>query len=52
MMDSVQTQVVASAAAEYEEEGVISVTTHCALTLVGLEADKIIEQIEETSNGK
>jgi hypothetical protein len=51
-MNSVQTQVVAQAATEYEEEGVVSTTTYCALTLCGLEADKILEDIEETSNGR
>jgi hypothetical protein len=50
-MNIQQTQLVALAAQEYEEDGVISSTTFMALTLIGLDAEAILQNIEETSNG-
>jgi hypothetical protein len=41
--------LVAQATREYEEDGVISTTTFMALTLAGLDANAILQQIEETS---
>jgi hypothetical protein len=41
--------LVAEATRQYEEDGVISTTTFMALTLAGLDADAILQQIEETS---
>ncbi len=51
-MTPTQLQLVAQAATEYEEAGLVSTTTYMALTLVELEADAILQTIEETSNGK
>lgn len=42
--------IVSLAAAEYEEDGVVSVTTYMAMTNAGLMADEIIEDIEENAN--
>ncbi len=51
-MNNEQTMLVSEAARQYEETGLVSTTTFMALTLVGLDADKILQDIEETSNGK
>ena len=50
-MNVEQTLLVAEATRQYEEAGLVSTTTYMALTLVGLEADKILQDIEDTSNG-
>jgi hypothetical protein len=50
-MNIEQTMLVAKATQEYEEEGVLSTTTFVALTLIGLDAEAILQSIEETSNG-
>jgi hypothetical protein len=50
-MNIEQTMLVAEAARQYEEDGVISTTTFVALTLAGLDAEAILQNIEETRNG-
>lgn len=51
MMTVAQTTVVEQAAEQYAEDGVISTTTFVALTLVGLDADAILQAIEEEFHG-
>lgn len=47
-MNDLQLLVVAEAAREYEEDGIVSATTFIALTNSGLDAEATIEEI---SNG-
>ena len=51
-MNVEQTMLVSEATRQYEETGLVSTTTYMALTLIGLDADSILQDIEETSNGK
>jgi len=46
-----QTMLVSEATRQYEETGLVSTTTYMALTLIGLDADAILQTIEDTHNG-
>lgn len=45
--ESIQDQCIDAARTEMSESGMVSVTTYIQLTDLGLEADTIIQQLEE-----
>ncbi len=46
-----QTILIATAACQFAADGIVATDTYMALNLEGLDADDIINMIEETANG-